>query len=409
MRTVSSKSEAQQKSRRNTRRKGIRKHGSGYQARVQVNGQAVTGTFPTRAEAEIWLQLKRGELLSDAGGGYEIARNMTVADLLRKYAEKGLTEHLGAVQETSRLHCLAALEWSQTDLLDLLPADINDLMDQFKVAGPRGQPLSADTRRLYFAALSSSFNYAIHALKWHFLANPCAAANRPPRGKGRSRILTVDEEVRIVDRLKASPSPYYLYVVLLLVATTMRMGELFSLRWRDVDLENQEAILQADKANGIQGRTVPLSLEAVALLEAMPREKGDGRLLPIKRSAFVSLWNQLRIDLQIENLRLQDLRHDGATRWAMRLPTLALVQNVTGHKTMAMLQRYVNVPVKDTINAMNAAMTDDPYLPKKAKPAPKPRHSLVQYVIPQPEPSAAVACLAQDDSKAAASHNDQTH
>ncbi|MCP5276971.1 MAG: hypothetical protein H6935_01250 [Thiobacillus sp.] len=56
--------------RKRTRRNGIRKHGAGYQARVSVNKVTETRTFPTRKEAELWAQLKRGELLTDVGGGY---------------------------------------------------------------------------------------------------------------------------------------------------------------------------------------------------------------------------------------------------------------------------------------------------------------------------------------------------
>lgn len=358
---------------------GLRKHGTGWQARVCVNGNQVSKTLPTYKEAALWLAMSRGDLLADTGGGYEKARKMTVADLLLAYEQHGIEELRGAQQNRSRLRCLSELEWSKTALLDLMPADIDALMQSFKVAGPRGTPLADNSRRLYFAAISSAFNYAIRKLGWHFLANPCLAATKPKPGKPRKRILRGDEEDQIVKRLKASPSPYYLYVFLLLIATTMRVGELFSVRWRDVDLDNSVIDLQRDKANGVAGRVVPLSAEAVALLESMPRE--DGRLLPIQRAAFVSLWNQLRKELNITDLRLHDLRHDGATRWGKRLKSIVLLQQVTGHKSLSSVQRYLNVPLADTIAAMNAALVDDPYVNSRARPAPlPPQHSLVQHI-----------------------------
>lgn len=382
--TVSSQPTAPSKASKRTRRNGIRKHGSGFQARAQVNGESLTKTFPTQKEADLWLQLKRGELIVHAGGGYGKTSQMSVADLLREYADKGISDHRGASQEVSRLHCLAGHEWSEKPLLELLPADIDALMDEFKTAGPSGRPLKDDTRRLYFSAISSSYDYAIRKLRWHFLANPCSAATRPPPGKGRTRVLTADEEERIVARLHASPSPYYVYAVLLLIATTVRVGELFGMRWQDVDLENRVIHLRKDKANGFIGRDVPLSLEGVALLETIPRK--DERVMPVERSAFVSLWNQLRVDLDIDNLRLQDLRHDGATRWGKRLRNLALLQKVTGHKTLTMVQRYLNVPLQDAIDAMDAAQADDPYLQGRPRLAPKPRHSLAQHIPLLPVP-----------------------
>jgi integrase len=177
--------------------------------------------------------------------------------------------------------------------------------------------------------------------------------------------------------------------MLLLIATTMRMGELFTLRWQHVDLENRRVFLQTDKANGIEGREVPLSLEGVALFEDLPRV--NARVLPFERSAFVEIWKQARSDLGIDDLCLQDLRHDGATRWAKRLRNIPLLQQVTGHRTLAMVQRYVNVPLQDTIDAMDAAMADDPYLRDRPRIVPKVRYSLVQHIRTLPGADAQLA------------------
>ncbi len=334
----------------------IRKHGTGYQARISVDGVKLSRTFSTKNEAKIWLTLKRGELVADSVGGYEKARHMSVADLLRDYAENGMSEKRGARQEISRLRLLAGLPWSQKPLLEVLPVDVEALMKEFKESGPSGKPLSDETRRLYFAALSAAFNYAIRKLSWHFLANPTVAADKPQPAPHRKRVPTLDEEARLVAGLRAAPSPHYLNAFLLLIATTMRMGELFRVRWSDIDLDARVIHLDQDKAGG--GRDVPLSFDALAVLEHIAR---DGEMLiPVKRAAFESYWKDLVKRLGIPNLRLHDLRRHGATRWAKLLANPHLLQKVTGHRTLVMVSRYINVSTDDTLLAMDDAMGGEP-------------------------------------------------
>lgn len=56
----------------------------------------------------------------------------------------------------------------------------------------------------------------------------------------------------------------------------MRLGELLSLSWIDVDLPMRLALLR-DTKNG-ESRTAPLSSKAKAVLEALPRHIQDKRV-----------------------------------------------------------------------------------------------------------------------------------
>lgn len=357
----------------------IRKHGTGYQARVSVDGVNLSKTFPTKNEAKLWLTLKRGELIADSVGGYEKARHMSVADLFHEYAEKSGAKLEGARQECSRLKLLAGLTWSQKSLLEVLPDDVDQLMEEFKLAGPTGKPLSDETRRLYFAAIAGAFNYAIRKLKWHFLANPTVAAEKPKPGPHRKRVPTPEEEANLVAGLRAAPSPYYLYAFLILIATTMRMGELFRVRWSDVDLDARVIYLDRDKAGG--GREVPLSLDMLALLEQIPR--AGEMLIPVKRSAFESFWKGLVERLGIQNLRLHDLRRHGATRWGKLLNNPHLLKKITGHRTLVMVDRYLSMTTPDALSAMDDALSDDPLFDKLRRSKRKPVLPMARYLPPK--------------------------
>jgi integrase len=366
----------------------IRKHGSGWQARTCVDGVKASKTFPTKNEAKLWITLKRREWSAASVGGYEPARRMRAADLFREHAAKNVSKMGGARQETSRLRLLADLPWSQKPLLEVLPDDVDALMAQFKVAGPTGKPLSEDTRRLYFAAIAGAFNYAIRKLRWHFLANPTVAADKPQPSPYRRRIPTPDEEARIVAGLRAAPTPHYLNAFLILIASTMRMGELFRVRWTDVDLDARIIYLDRDKAGG--GREVPLSLDMLLLLEQVPRE-GE-MLIPVKRAAFESFWKGLLERLGIKNLRLHDLRRLGATRWGKLLENPNLLKVVTGHRTLIMVGRYINTTTGDALSAMDDATSGDPLFDKFKRSQRKPVLPLSRYLLDDNTEASTPAC-----------------
>lgn len=72
----------------------VRKHGSGWQARTCVDGVKVSKTFPTKNEAKLWINPKRGELIADSVDGYEWAQfcvaTNTNPTLVRREIERGV-------------------------------------------------------------------------------------------------------------------------------------------------------------------------------------------------------------------------------------------------------------------------------------------------------------------------------
>lgn len=50
---------------------------------------------------------------------------------------------------------------------------------------------------------------------------------------------------------------------------------------------------------------------------------------------------------------MHDLRRTAATRMAMKTGNVLLVKALTGHKTMSMMERYINVGADDVVNVMH--------------------------------------------------------
>jgi integrase len=132
-------------------------------------------------------------------------------------------------------------------------------------------------------------------------------------------------------------------LVELAVETAMRRGELLGLRWEHIDFSNLVAHLPVTK-NG-EGRYVPLSSRAVAILEGLPRSL-SGNVFPIKPQTVAATFMKATDRAGLGDVRFHDLRHTATTALANKLPNLIELSSVTGHKSLSMLKRYYHPDAK---------------------------------------------------------------
>jgi integrase len=135
-------------------------------------------------------------------------------------------------------------------------------------------------------------------------------------------------------------NPWCRPAVIFALETAMRMGEILSLQWADIDLVNRTATLQ-DTKNG-EKRTVPLSTQAVAVLTGLSKTT-DGRVLPITRDALKRVFTRACARANIHNLHFHDLRHEATSSLFERGLSVIEVSSITGHKTLQMLKRYTHL------------------------------------------------------------------
>ncbi|WP_232435990.1 tyrosine-type recombinase/integrase [Burkholderia ubonensis] len=192
------------------------------------------------------------------------------------------------------------------------------------------------TREL--AYLSAIINHARR--EWDInVANPVTLVRKPPSPQGRDRVLTTDEESRLLAELVPTGrlNVWLLLATILSLETGMRRGELTELQWSNVNLEAQTAHLPMTK-NGM-ARTVPLSKKAVATLTALPRSI-DGRVIPVKGITLHKALGKACLRAGIADFHWHDLRHTAITRLAQKLPNVIELAAVSGHRSLAMLKRY---------------------------------------------------------------------
>ena len=183
----------------------------------------------------------------------------------------------------------------------------------------------------------------------HIGINPAAgiAFNRRPR---LTRFLSREEIARLHEVLDAQTRKgdrQQADIVRLLLLTGCRKGEIMGLRWTEV---RDGAMVLVDSKTG--PRTVPLSSQARAVLDRQPRGESPfvfpSPLDPARsRCSALGLWDRVRREAGIEDVRLHDLRHTMASHAVMNGVPVPVVSRLLGHNDVSMTLRYAHLADRD--------------------------------------------------------------
>lgn len=130
------------------------------------------------------------------------------------------------------------------------------------------------------------------------------------------------------------------------ISSAMRISEVCSLQWNDLNEEKKTIIVRDRKHKKEEyHQIVPLLDES---LENIKRQERIGKYIyPIPAKTVTVEFHRALSELKIENLRLYDLRHEGASRLFEMGYQIHEVAMFTGHEDWKMLQRYTHLKAKD--------------------------------------------------------------
>ena len=215
-------------------------------------------------------------------------------------------------------------------------------------------------------------NYAVNVLSkmmsWaeeHGLrpsqSNPCFRLKKFRENK-RQRYLNEAEYVRLGEVLRRTETidgeNFYIVAALrLLMLTGARVGEIRTLAWRSVDLERGLLILPDSKTGQ---KVIRLNPQAVAILKALPRVKGNEHVIPGRRagSCMVNLqkpWRRIRQEAGLDDVRIHDLRHSFASVGAAKKGSLPMIGRLLGHNHQNTTARYAHL-ADDPVDDLNATI-----------------------------------------------------
>jgi integrase len=195
--------------------------------------------------------------------------------------------------------------------------------------------------------------------EWELRDDNPAIAIKPFPEERRERFFG-PEELKAIGRWLAkveqdgSEHRAFILATRLMLLTGMRLGEVTSAHWSDVDLSANLIRLRDAKSGA---RTVPLNSQAVAFLANAQRRGtyvcglnvGNDVMTRFDYHAF---WRRLKKAIGLANARPHDCRHTVATLGAMVGGTAFTLRDLLGHKTVAVTAGYVARTV-DPIRALS--------------------------------------------------------
>jgi integrase len=183
------------------------------------------------------------------------------------------------------------------------------------------------------SALSGFFAWAI--TEGLLESNPVQGTAKANENGGRERVLTRDELRKLWRSLGHGWFPD---IVRLLLLTGQRRNEIGWLQWSELDLKRKLIVLPPERTKNHRQHEVPLSRQALVILERQPRRNSSEFLFSDTRG--FKNWDaaKARLDrkLKIAPYTLHDLRRSCATGMAELgvQPHIieAVLNHVSGHK-----------------------------------------------------------------------------
>lgn len=184
--------------------------------------------------------------------------------------------------------------------------------------------------------------------------NPARLVKHRQENNARVRYLSAEEETRLRAYIQET-YPEHIPELDLALHTGMRLGEMYSLTWENVNTSRK--VLTIPRSKNGEKRHVPLNATALsALAELRKRSDGTGPVvqnLDGEPLASPRYWFEPALPkAKIRRFSWHCLRHTFASRLVMAGVDLRTVQELMGHKSIEMTVRYSHLAPKHTLAAV---------------------------------------------------------
>jgi integrase len=231
-------------------------------------------------------------------------------------------------------------------LVDVKPDDIDGL--HRKISRGHGEHRARPYRANRVAALlSKMFGLAVHRWQW-LETNPVRGLKRNQEAK-RERYLVNGELQRLSEALAVHEDRQATNIVRMLLLTGARRGEVFAMRWADLNLADGTWTKPASTTKQKKTHVTPLSAPARQLLSELSKsaEKNAEYVFPGRwgdhRTEIRQAWHDLCRAANIKGVRVHDLRHSFASQLASSGFSLPVIGALLGHSQPATTARYAHL------------------------------------------------------------------
>lgn len=199
------------------------------------------------------------------------------------------------------------------------------------------------------------------AVDWELIEKNPAKRIRLFHVDNRVERLLSDRELKeLLHVLKTDENKMVCMIALFLLSTGARLNEALLGQWHHISLANKTWRIPASNSKSKRIRSVPLNNSAIKILQQLGTE-GKSEYLFVssttgKRMKYIhKVWSRIRKKAGLPNLRLHDLRHQYASFLVNSGRSLYEVQQILGHSSPTITQRYAHLSTRSLQNAADAA------------------------------------------------------
>jgi len=349
-----------------TRKHGVRKDRF-YQYRMMVDGRRVQESFgwtsegwtenkclveiaklkQARVTGEGETTLKERREKAEENRKQKEIENVTIEQVWTKYLIQAKADRgNGALVAESGLY----KNWIRADLgdkplKDIAPIHLEKIKAHMSKAGK-----SPRTVQYVLAVIRQVFNFA----KRHSLFNgdnPVSKVKKPSEDNRRVRFLSREEADLLLDELKKRSQSLH-DQALLSLHTGMRAGEIFNLRWKDIDFDRDMITLWDTKNKSTRPAFMTEAVRDMLSRRQAVEPDPQALVFPgrygVKINQASGAYNRavdaLKLNANVDDHRqkvvFHTLRHTFAS-WLVESGTnLYTVKELLGHRDIKMTQRY---------------------------------------------------------------------
>jgi integrase len=171
----------------------------------------------------------------------------------------------------------------------------------------------------------------------------------------RERILDYAEQARLVEAFQYQNKQgrytvrHLKPMVIFLLDTATRFGEMQKLQWRDVNFDTGIITLRASNTKTAKDRIIPMSARVKDELTRLHDARVNESVFNIKEMR--NSWKTLCKAADIDGCRIHDLRHSAITNFVRSGMRTEIAMAISGHTELRTFRRYLNFKKNDFIEA----------------------------------------------------------
>lgn len=318
-----------------------------YRVCVSVKGRRVTRvvdnlTLAREAETTIKTDLLRGEF--ETHSEKKSKQAPTLDEIWEKYLPWAKEHKKTWDDDQYHYHRHIKPRFGKKRLDTITPFDIETMKIELnQETNKNGKPFARQTIKHHLSLLRKLFAIAV---TWGLYngENPMDQVGMPKVNNQKTEYMTDEETERLLRVLEEWPCRESAAIVRFALFTGLRRGELFKLRWSDIDFDRNLLTLRYPK--GGTDQTIPVSDTALEILKA--RQRTSSYVFPGKngeqRTDFKGPWRRIRKAAGLpEDFRFHGLRHNFASQLVSNGVDLAIVGKLLTHKDLTTTQRYAHL------------------------------------------------------------------